>query len=745
MMLTLLMALACRNKDYTLVDSGLIGNTDDSAPVDTDGDGFLDPDDCDPNDPAVNPNADEVCNGIDDDCDGDIDGGAIDAPTWYTDADEDGYGGEDSVDACEQPSGAVALDGDCDDSDAAYHPGADEDDCSDPNDYNCDGSVGYEDADGDGWAACEECDDSSADVNPDGVEVCNEIDDDCDELVDDLDPDLDIDSTSRWYRDADSDGYGDPTTSVLACDAPEGYLADLSDCDDADGDVNPAAIEICNGDDDDCDGLIDDDDDSLESSSAPTWYDDSDGDGYGDATTTTEACTQPSGTVSDDTDCDDGDGDVNPAASEVCNGIDDDCDGDTDEDSAVDADTWYEDADGDGYGDATSTTSACDQPSDYVDDDSDCDDSDADISPGASELCDGVDNDCDGDTDEDDATDASTWYADADGDGYGDASDTTTACDEPSGYDDDGDDCDDTDRDVNPGETEVCNGIDDDCDGDVDDDDSSLDTSTQSTWYDDSDGDGYGDASASSDACDAPSGAVSDATDCDDSDADVSPAATEICDSIDNDCDGDIDDDDSSLDTSTWSTWYDDSDGDGYGDASASSDACDAPSGSVSDATDCDDDDSSVNPGATESCNATDDDCDSTVDEGASCPCNLEHEAGVAYLFCETTASWTSAQASCATYGYHLVSMGSSAENTWVDDTADSYSTSKWWMGLNDIDSEGTFAWDSGESVSYTNWHSGEPNDSGGNEDCGQLNRWTDYTWNDEPCSSSFRYICEAP
>jgi hypothetical protein len=148
----------------TTQDSGPPADTSDSGPVsptDQDGDGFDESEDCDDTDPDVSPDATEVCDGVDNDCDDEVDeDDAADVTTWYLDSDGDGFGVEaDTVTACDAPSGYVAeskLGFDCDDTDQAHHPGATEDDCADPNDYNCDGSVSYEDADEDGWAACEE-------------------------------------------------------------------------------------------------------------------------------------------------------------------------------------------------------------------------------------------------------------------------------------------------------------------------------------------------------------------------------------------------------------------------------------------------------------------------------------------------------------------------------------------------------------------------------------------------------------
>jgi hypothetical protein len=110
---------------------------------------------------------------------------------------------------------------------------------------------------------------------------------------------------------------------------------------------------------------------------------------------------------------------------------------------------------------------------------------------------------------------------------------------------------------------------------------------------------------------------VADDTDCDDTDAAVNPGATEVCDDadVDEDCSGAADDADAGVDTSTQTETWPDLDGDGYGDLDATSVwYCDPPSDTVADGTDCDDDDDTVNPGATEVCNGVDDDCDGAID-----------------------------------------------------------------------------------------------------------------------------------
>ena len=154
--------------------------------VDQDGDGFSPAaGDCDDSDPEINPNASEVCDGIDNDCQHGIDTYAIDGTLWYLDADSDGYGVEDSViKSCTQPAGYAFNQGDCDDSEAGSWPG-----------------------------------------NP---EVCDGVDNDCNGLVD-IDDSGVIDSFGM-YNDVDGDGYGNPSTVIMTCEPIGGMVENGDDC-----------------------------------------------------------------------------------------------------------------------------------------------------------------------------------------------------------------------------------------------------------------------------------------------------------------------------------------------------------------------------------------------------------------------------------------------------------------------------------------------------------------------------------
>ncbi|MFT5584316.1 MAG: hypothetical protein ACI9VR_001901 [Cognaticolwellia sp.] len=521
--------------------------------------------DCQDSDPAINPAADEVCDGIDNDCDGSIDIDALNALTWYEDVDEDGFGASETESlACDPPTeNSVPESGDCDDTEAAVFPGAEE--ICDSLDNDCDGEADigasdatayFSDGDGDGygagdpWMLCEQpsgtvldgtdCDDTSTQTYP-GVAT--------------------YEDSKECMRDADGDGFGDLT--------PPEKVAPGTDCDDAEASVNPAAIESSvDGIDGNCDGL-------------ELCYEDLDGDSYGttNLVDSSDLSCSSGGSSNLDTDCDDARSDTYPGAIEItADGSDNDCDG---------VELCYGDRDGDSYG-STNTTASSDEDctdSGEADNADDCDDLDADISPDATEVtADGVDSDCDS---------TELCYVDSDGDTYG-TSTTVSSSDlicTGSGEADNDDDCDDTSAIVNPAGSETtADGIDSDCDD-------------QESCYVDSDGDAYGSTSTttSTDLDCTDSGEADNSDDCNDGDAGISPDATELtADGVDSDCD-------------STELCYVDSDGDTYGSTStvSSTDLDCNGSGESGLDTDCEDTVATAYPGATEICDdGVDNDCD---------------------------------------------------------------------------------------------------------------------------------------
>ena len=334
------------------------GDCDDASlmahPLDHDGDGAdtCGPDglpgsgdeDCDDFAPARRPGLSEACDGVDNDCDG---------VTPVDELDEDG-------------DGLSACGGDCDDADATVYPWDVDLDGSSPCDGDCDDgddALRPTDADGDGVSTCGgDCDDGDADVFPGAMEVCNDIDDDCDGAVpaDNLDADNDgfpecddCDDTDPLLVGRDADGDG-----VTVCDG---------DCDDGNPAISPNELDLAgDGLDQDCDGV-----DGL------------DGDADGFASVGTGGA-----------DCDDADPGHFPGAPEICDGVDGNCDGDADTDIAP---IWYLDGDGDGDGDPAGSLAACVLPAGYVATDGDCAPADPAVYSAAVEVPrDGVDQNCDG-------------------------------------------------------------------------------------------------------------------------------------------------------------------------------------------------------------------------------------------------------------------------------------------------------------------------------------------------------------
>jgi hypothetical protein len=285
----------------------------------------------------------------------------------------------------------------------------------------------YADADGDGFGDPDNSIEICAEAPPAGFVSNSE---DCDDTNAAINPE------TIWYQDADADGYTTGNT-LTQCQQPLGYvsagalvnLTDL-DCDDANAAVNPGATEVCDGIDNNCNGLVDDNDPGIDPAELSTWYLDDDGDGFGDPDAAVQACAQPAGYVSNGDDCDDTRAEINPAtvwyfdgdndgwpsgttqvacfrpdgegwrlASELL-GIQEDCD---DENPAINpATVWYEDKDNDGYSSGT-TLVQCERPdgfkleADLISTEEDCDDEDPTIYPGAEEIPnDGIDQDCDG-------------------------------------------------------------------------------------------------------------------------------------------------------------------------------------------------------------------------------------------------------------------------------------------------------------------------------------------------------------
>lgn len=216
-----------------------------------------------------------------------------------------------------------------------------------------------------------------------------------------------------FYADADNDGFGDLTNDSLSCSTPVGYVANSTDCNDADAAINPNTV----------------------------WYMDMDGDLLGDLMTTFTGCTPPTGYVLNSGDCDDSNASITVPT------------------------TYYSDVDQDGFGDDATAADFCVTPPSMVAIGGDCNDNNNTIYPGAPEICDGFDNNCNGTNDE--GLVFNTYYLDSDNDQFGAGLGLVSCQTIPlPGYVLVNGDCDDANANVYPGATEILeNDIDENCDG----------------------------------------------------------------------------------------------------------------------------------------------------------------------------------------------------------------------------------------------------------------------------------------
>ncbi len=554
--------------------------------------------------PATTPAA-EVCDGADNNCNGQTDEpGAIGCVTYYPDADGDGTGKVGSVGQClcaAVGTATATTATDCDDANAAVHPGAPE--LCDNIDNNCNGLTDEGcDGDGDGWcnaakivvgtpAICPkgagDCDDANAAVHPNEPEICgNGIDDNCDGLTD---SGVDPSGCVAFYMDGDGDGYG-TGTPVCACSASGLYTTTKTgDCNDVIPTINPGEPELCgNGVDDNCNGQIDE----AGAVGCTSYFTDDDGDGYGTGSALCLCASDATHTATKGGDCNDTASAIHPGAAEICNGLDDDCDGVTDPAGSGNCTQVYPDADGDGYGTALGGACLCAIPATgYATQAGDCNDQSAAAHPGAPEICDGLDNNCNGQIDEAGAQGCSVFYLDADGDGYGDGEQSQCLCAATGSFTaTKSGDCNDQAAGINPAAIETCDGVDNNCNGQTDE----AGAAGCTVYAADNDGDGYGAIGDTQCLC-APNGVYTSlkATDCNDQNKAIHPGADEICDGLDNNCDGVTD----PVGSEGCKNEFLDQDGDGYGsNTSAPVCACGNMPGYAALGGDCNDGNAAIHP-----------------------------------------------------------------------------------------------------------------------------------------------------
>ena len=458
------------------------------------------------------------------------------------DADNDGRGNRLSTYECMEctPLSGYCEDcaGDCDDQDSSVHP---DEICGNGKDDNCDGRVDEAACIQEGSSVTSTIATTSTTISQATTTTTS---------ITTFQP---VTTTTLvvLYRDADGDGYGNPGDQTSASVLSAGWVQDNTDCNDADSNEHPGQL----------------------------WYKDADDDKYSDGGFAT-SCLRPSGykvfseLSATSGDCNDSNPSINPGSKELCNGLDDNCNGQYEE--GLPKNTYYMDADGDGYGHHDITTVPyCTAPVGFVENNRDCDDSDPAIHPYAKEICNDKDDNCNGETDE---ALKKAYCRDADSDGFGDPNEKKMFCSQPDGYTEEDfcDDCDDSDSEEYPGQV----------------------------WFKDKDGDGYADGypndpdgylNGKFSLCErafpyyylASPGSKLVFGDCNDDEKLINPDAPEVCNGKDDNCNGEADE-------GLMLIFYKDADNDGHGNPDDKKEACEQPEGYVSDNTDCDDTDPAI-------------------------------------------------------------------------------------------------------------------------------------------------------
>jgi hypothetical protein len=497
----------------------------------------------------------EVCDGLDNDCDGEVDEDTPDLDQDGTpdcmDDDMDGDEVPNEKDNCPEISNGEQIDSDADMQGDACDNDDDNDNVADADD-NCVLMPNFEQSDIDDDGIGDLCDD---DKDGDGVpnktdncpEVVNPDQEDLDDngvgdaCSDDLDGDgvpnsgdncplksnggqLDTDGDGQGnVCDDDDDGDGDP---------------DVSDCNPLDNAIHQGAQEICNGLDDDCNQIIDDE----KAEGCITFYLDNDGDSFGQEAVSKCLC-GPKGNFSTTKagDCNDGEPKANPASMEVCDFVDNDCDGQVDQVGAGGCLSYYKDSDNDGFGLSGTQQCQCGPTAERpTKKGGDCDDVNPNAYPGGTEYCGNGDENCDGLIDEVGAKGCVTYFYDVDGDGWGNEEQSQCRCKPGNLYTSlKPGDCDDGNKLTNPTAVEICDSQDNNCNKLIDEGEPTGCTK----WYIDVDGDGWapkGGASSCKCAPEKPFTAQS-VGDCNDNNAKINPSENEVCDGKDNNCNSQVD------------------------------------------------------------------------------------------------------------------------------------------------------------------------------------------------------------